>query len=75
VRRRVPPPVPRGGRIAVVAPGSSLRDPDAVRAGMRRLAGWGYEPVPGSPADMARQIRIDYDKWGKVIRDANISFA
>ncbi len=35
----------------------------------------GYEPVPGSPADMARQIRIDYDKWGKVIRDANISFA
>ncbi len=47
MKRRVPPPVPPGGRIAVVAPGSSLRDPDAVRAGMRRLAGWGYEPVPG----------------------------
>ena len=44
---RVPPAVPSGGRIAVVAPGSSLRDPGAVRAGMERLAGWGYEPVPG----------------------------
>ena len=35
----------------------------------------GYEPVPGTAADLARQIRIDHDKWGKVIRDANISFA
>ena len=47
MKPRVPPRVPRGGRIAVVAPGSSLRDPDAVRAGMKRLASWGYEPVPG----------------------------
>ncbi|MCU0231381.1 MAG: LD-carboxypeptidase [Acidobacteria bacterium] len=44
---RAPPAVPRGGRVAVVAPGSTLRDPEAVRAGMRRLAEWGYEPVPG----------------------------
>lgn len=44
---RVPPAVPRGGRIAVVAPGSSLRDPGAVRAGMEQLAAWGYEPIPG----------------------------
>jgi tripartite-type tricarboxylate transporter receptor subunit TctC len=35
----------------------------------------GYEPVMGSAADLAKQIRADYDKWGKVIRDAKISFA
>ncbi len=44
---RVPPAIPHGGRIAVIAPGSTLRDPDAVRAGMERIAAWGYEPVPG----------------------------
>jgi tripartite-type tricarboxylate transporter receptor subunit TctC len=35
----------------------------------------GYEPVTGSPMDLARQIRSDYEKWGKVIRDAGITFA
>lgn len=35
----------------------------------------GYEPVTGSAADLARQIKADYDKWGKVIREAKISFA
>ncbi len=44
---RVPPPVSPGARIAVVAPGSPPRDPRALRRGMARLSGWGYEPVPG----------------------------
>jgi tripartite-type tricarboxylate transporter receptor subunit TctC len=35
----------------------------------------GYEPVPGTPDDLAKAIRADYDKWGKVIRDANITFS
>jgi tripartite-type tricarboxylate transporter receptor subunit TctC len=26
----------------------------------------------GSPEDFAKLIRSDYDKWGKVIKDANI---
>jgi tripartite-type tricarboxylate transporter receptor subunit TctC len=34
----------------------------------------GYEPQPGSAADLARQIRTDSDKWAKVIRDARIAF-
>ncbi len=35
----------------------------------------GYEPVMGTAQDLAAQIKSDYDKWGKVIREAGISFA
>ncbi len=34
----------------------------------------GYEPLPGTPADLARSIRSDYEKWGRLIRDRKISF-
>lgn len=50
---------------------AALADP-RVQDAIRRQ---GYEPVPGTPDGLARQIRADYDKWGKVIRDANISFS
>jgi tripartite-type tricarboxylate transporter receptor subunit TctC len=52
------------------AQNAALADP-AVQAAIRKQ---GYEPQPGSPADLARQIRLDSDKWGKVIRDAKIAF-
>ncbi len=42
----VPPAVPPGGRIAVIAPASRVRAA-AVRSGMAVLRAWGYEPVPG----------------------------
>ena len=32
----------------------------------------GVEPTGGSPEDFARFIRGEVDKWGKVVRDANI---
>jgi len=35
----------------------------------------GYEPVRGRPEDLAKQIKADYEKWGKVIREAGITFA
>jgi muramoyltetrapeptide carboxypeptidase len=38
--------VPRGARIAVVAPGSPV-DGEAVARGTARLRAWGYEVVPG----------------------------
>lgn len=42
-----------------------------MREAIRRQ---GYEPVPGSPADFTKVIRADYEKWGKVIREAKITF-
>jgi tripartite-type tricarboxylate transporter receptor subunit TctC len=50
---------------------AALADP-SVQAAIRKQ---GYEPVGGTPEDFAKRIRADYDKWGKVIRDANISFS
>jgi len=37
-----------------------------------RLAAIGLEPVGSTPAEFAAIVRNDYEKWGKVIRDANI---
>src|SRR5262245_61186373 len=37
-----------------------------------RLAVLGFESVASSPAEFARQIKADMEKWGKVIRAANI---
>jgi tripartite-type tricarboxylate transporter receptor subunit TctC len=45
-----------------------LADP-AIRA---RLDDLGSEPLAGSPADFGRFIAAETEKWGKVIRAANI---
>jgi tripartite-type tricarboxylate transporter receptor subunit TctC len=37
-----------------------------------RLADLGGPPLPGSPADFAKLIADETEKWGKVIRTANI---
>ncbi len=50
---------------------AALAEP-AVQEAIRRQ---GYDPVAGSPAEFAERLRADYEKWGKVIRDAKISFA
>lgn len=39
----------------------------------RRLAGLGVEVVGGPPEAFARQIRTESDKWGKLIKSANIT--
>ena len=49
---------------------SALADP-AVKDAIRKQ---GYDPIAGTPAECARMFRADYEKWGKVIRDAGISF-
>lgn len=48
----------------------ALADPQ-VQDMIRRQ---GYEPGSGTPEALAAQIRADHAKWGKVIRNANISF-
>jgi len=37
-----------------------------------RLAEWGATALPGSPADFAKFVADETEKWGKVIRAANI---
>jgi len=47
---------------------AGLADP-TIKARLADMAG---TPLPGSPADFAKLIAEDTDKWGKVIRSANI---
>jgi tripartite-type tricarboxylate transporter receptor subunit TctC len=37
-----------------------------------RLAGMGAEPSGESPAELAQRIKIEYDRWGEVVRKAGI---
>jgi len=37
-----------------------------------RLAGMGAEPSGESPAELAARIKAEYDRWGEVVRKANI---
>jgi tripartite-type tricarboxylate transporter receptor subunit TctC len=39
---------------------------------LARYADLGVEPFPGSPADFGRLIADEGEKWGKMIRAANI---
>ena len=39
---------------------------------MQRYAELGLEPLPSTPDELARQLRAEIDKWGRVIRDAGI---
>lgn len=45
-----------------------LSDPAVVK----KLNEGGYSVIGGSPADMAKQYKSDYDLFGKIIRDAGI---
>ena len=38
----------------------------------QRLAADATEPLGGSPADLAAYLKADYERWGKVVRDAGI---
>jgi tripartite-type tricarboxylate transporter receptor subunit TctC len=37
-----------------------------------RLAGMGAEPSGEAPAELAARIKVEYDRWGEVVRKANI---
>jgi tripartite-type tricarboxylate transporter receptor subunit TctC len=37
-----------------------------------RLAALGFKPVANTPAEFAARIKLEIDKWGKVVRDANL---
>ena len=46
----------------------SVAQPE-VRA---RLATLGFTPVASTPEEFAARIKLEIDKWGKVVRDANL---
>ena len=37
-----------------------------------RLAALGFKPVANTPAEFTARIKLDMEKWGKVVRDANL---
>ena len=37
-----------------------------------RLAALGFKPVANTPDEFAARIRVEMEKWGKVVRDANL---
>jgi tripartite-type tricarboxylate transporter receptor subunit TctC len=37
-----------------------------------RLAALGFRPVANTPDEFAARIRVEMEKWGKVVRDANL---
>jgi tripartite-type tricarboxylate transporter receptor subunit TctC len=37
-----------------------------------RLVALGFNPVGSTPEEFAKQIKIELEKWAKVIRAANI---
>jgi len=46
-----------------------MRDPDLAQ----KLVGQGAEPAPGTPEQLAQYMRVDFDRWRKVIRAAGIT--
>jgi tripartite-type tricarboxylate transporter receptor subunit TctC len=46
-----------------------LRDPE-VRAGLLKQ---GLNPLTGTPAELAKLIETDLERWGRVVREARIS--
>src|SRR6478735_5414799 len=37
-----------------------------------RLAALGFKPVANTPAEFTARIKLEMEKWGKVVRDANL---
>ena len=66
--------VPAGTPQPVVARLASETAKALARPDLReRLAGQGFIVVASTPADFGTYIRAESDKWGKVIRDLNVT--
>lgn len=62
---KTPPEVIKRLNAALV---TTLKDPGVV-AQLRKL---GLQPTPSSPAEAARFIKLESEKWGNVVRQGNI---
>ena len=71
----VPPFVPGVQANGIVEKANQALNAALGESGVQQaLRKQGYEPVSGTPSDLARQIKADHEKWGKVIRQAKVSF-
>jgi len=64
--------VPRASAAGPAELSSRAGGAAGVFAEKARLAEWGATALPGSPADFGKHIAEEIEKWGKVIRAANI---
>ncbi len=46
----------------------ALNAPDVLK----RIASLGQYPQPTTPAEFGQIIKADYERWGKVVKQANI---
>jgi tripartite-type tricarboxylate transporter receptor subunit TctC len=64
---------------AKTPPETVARLSEAIRKAMsmpdvrEKLLATGADPVAGTPDELAQLLKRDYDKWGKLIRDKNIT--
>jgi len=66
--------VPAGTPERVVARLGAEATKALARSDIReRLAGQGFTVVASSPGDFGTYIRAESDKWGKVIRELNVT--
>ena len=54
--------------LSLTAFAQAMKDPAIVT----RLAELGYLPIAGGPSAYADNLRSEIEKWGKVVRSANI---
>jgi tripartite-type tricarboxylate transporter receptor subunit TctC len=45
----------------------------ATEEARTRFAALGAQPVASPPAEFARFVRVEYERWGKLVRDASIT--
>src|SRR3989441_7972512 len=64
-----PAQLPAESRAKVSRALTNALDDRSVQEAIRAL---GYEPAPGTPAQLAATIRGDLEKWRRVVREANI---
>ena len=62
---KTPPAIVRKVNASVV---KALSEPDIAQ----KLSSQGADPAPGTPEQLARYMRIDHERWKKVIRTAGI---
>jgi len=55
-----------------LAGSATVMDPSRRRRSYCETSAGGAEPVADSPEDYARFVRAEYDRWGKLVRDARI---
>jgi tripartite-type tricarboxylate transporter receptor subunit TctC len=49
----------------------ALKDPETIK----KLQLAGYQPLGGTPEEMSKRYKLDYDLFGKIIRDAGIKLS